>query len=566
MKKTNNHSSDKTKTTVSSKKTIETIAQENFLDSGLIAYNFLQDAQTAKDKGQVLFFDTSDPMPIPGVAYSGQMSGAGLLKNTRWLTFNIPAIDALSRSNPLVKKAVNYLSSKPLINGIDINSSELESEEIYQVNRYIKNMYSSLKSWLSKGITYGGSGGLLWFRGDDNRDLTQPLIVSKIKKNSFMGVKPLARWYQIEPDLQSPLIQTVDPDRGITDARLVGMPEYYNVSLDGGMVGNPKRSQLKVHVSRLLIYNAEMPSYIETQIERYWGASIVEFAWNDLNIDYRLWRATAKTAEKNNLGVLKIDGLGLAGANMTVSAKNRYAGRMSLIKESSANGVIAIDGKDAFEFASAVMSGYGDILGINNSRLAGSFRVPVSVLFPGEKSDDEDRLYLQSQAELQDIQEFYLRPAYEQLIPCIIKSEIGKSVKDINFMFNPIETQTLKDKADMFKTMADGFETLKRIGVADTSTLIRMLDDINKNPLNISQNMNKDYRKKIVDDAKKGIFYTDMYEKIEIAKTLNQMQQDGDGVGGISSPKSEVGNGGGNPKDSKKPLKRNVLNPDKGKK
>jgi len=523
------------------------------------------------NKGENTFFDTVDNMPLPTMNYSGQGDNRSLLlKNTRWITFNIPIIDALSRSNPLVKKAVNYLSSKPLINGIDINSAQLGSEEIYTITNFYKKLYPSLKSWLSKGITYGGSGGLLWFVGDDNRDLTQPLIISKIKKNSFYGIKPLSRWYQIEPDLQSGLIQNVDESKGITDARLVGMPEYYNVSLDGGMIGQPKRSQMKVHVSRLLIYNAEMPSYIETQIERYWGASIIELAWNDLNIDNRLWRATTKTAEKNNLGVLNIDGLGLAGAQMSNSAKNRYAGRMSLIKESSTNGVVAIDSKDKFEFASAVLNGYGDILGFNNSRLAGSFKVPVSVLFPGEKSDDEDRLYLQSQAELQDAQEFYIRPALEILLPIIIKSELGKTIKNVYFTFNPIETQTLKDKADMFYTMSQGLEVLKRIGATDTLGVIKMLDDVNKNPLNISQNLNKAYVEKIKADSEKGIYYTDMFEKVEVAKSLNQLQGQGDekkGISGIESPESDVGGAkGGNPKNKEKPLKRNLLNPDKGKK
>ena len=569
-----------TKEISSNKKGVETEIQDNIMDNNLIAYQFYKDMMADNDKkGNVMFFDTTDPLSIPTTTYGSSEINRGLMvKNTRWITFNIPAIDALSRGNPLVKKAVNYLSSKPLINGIDINSSEMDSQQTYTVNRIYKNLYASLRSWLSKGINYGGSGGLLWFQGDDNRNLQEPLILSKVKKDSFRGIKPLSRWFQIEPDLKSSLIQDVDPKRGINDARMVGMPEYYNVSLDGGMAGDNTRKQYKVHVSRLIIFNAEMPSFIETQIERYWGASIIELAWADLNIDHRLWRATAKSLDKNNMGVYKIDGLGLAGSQMSTSQRNKYAIRMSLLKESSAQNVLAIDGRDSFEFANAALSGYSDILNINHSRLAGSFRVPLSVLFPGEKSDDEDKLYLQSLQELQDIQELYLRPALNVILPVIIKSEIGKTISDINYTFNPIETQTLKDKADMFKIMAEGLETLKRIGAIDTSSAINMVDDINKNPLNISQNINVKYRELIMKEAEQGIFHTDISDKIDLAEALNQFNQEGGsdngkklsgkqkGFAGSTNLQSEVRVAeGGNPKNQNRPMKRHSLNEDKGK-
>ena len=548
---------------------IETKEIYNITDQDLIGFSFLRDMNGNKNKDQIQFFDTIDSVPVSVASYgTGDINRSSMLRNTRWITFNIPTIDMLSRSNPLVKKAVNYLSSKPLMNGIDINSKELDTEEVYKVMQFFKNLYSSLRQWLSKGINYGGSGGILWFTGDDNRDLTEPLVLSKIKKGSFSGIKPLSRWFQIEPDLESPLIQNVDAKRGIYDARMIGMPEYYNVALDGGLIGQGKRKQYRVHISRLIIYNAEMPSFIETQIERYWGASIIELAWNDLNIDYKLWRSTAKTLDKNNMGVYKIDGLGLAGSTMSTSQRNKFAGRMALLKEGESYGVVAVDGKDNFEFVQAVLTGYSDIMNIDFRRLAGSFRVPLSVLFPGEKSDDEDKLYLQSLSEIQDSQELYIRPALNIILPVIIKSELGKTIKDLNFTFNPIETQTLKDKADMFKTMSEGLEILKRIGAIDTSTAIRMVDDINKNPLNISQNITEGYREKIMDEAKDGIFHTQISETIEIAEVTSALAaENGKGISGGKNPADNAKrtSKGGNPKVTTKPIERNVMNRNKAK-
>jgi len=156
---------------------IETKEIYNITDQDLIGFSFLRDMNGNKNKDQIQFFDTIDSVPVSVASYgTGDINRSSMLRNTRWITFNIPTIDMLSRSNPLVKKAVNYLSSKPLMNGIDINSKELDTEEVYKVMQFFKNLYSSLRQWLSKGINYGGSGGILWFTGDDNRDLTEPLV------------------------------------------------------------------------------------------------------------------------------------------------------------------------------------------------------------------------------------------------------------------------------------------------------------------------------------------------------------------------------------------------------
>jgi hypothetical protein len=54
---------------------------------------------------------------------------------------------------------------------------------------------------------------------------------------------------------------------------------------------------------------------------------------------------------------------------------------------------------------------------------------------------------------------------------------------------------------------------------------------------------------------------------MELAAQLNQMQEEnGKGTSGVPSPASDKGKEtGGNPKQGTKPLKRDVLNPEKGK-
>lgn len=556
-----------------SKKEINNEVVDRFIDNDLIAYSFYQDLMDSNKDNPDVFFDNTSNVPVSTTTYGNQNISRNLLiKNTRWITFNIPAIDQLSRSNQFVKNAVNYLSSKPLINGVDINVSDLTSAETFQVKSFVKNLYLPLKTWLSKGITYGGSAGLLTFIGDDNRDLDKPLIISKIKKDSFAGIKPLSRWFQIEPDLQSSLIQGVDPNRGIYTAEMVGMPEYYNVNLSGGMIGDPSRANLKVHISRLIIFNEELPSYIETQVERYWGASIIEVAWENLMSDQKLWKATTKAFEKNNMAKMGIDGLGLTASETSGHTRKLIASRMSVLKDGSKSGVALFDKKDNFEFVNAVLGGYSDILQINERRLAGAFKgVPTWVLFPDNQKIDKDVLHLQSLPVLQDYQEYHIRPALNKLLPVIIKSLFNKTILNINFVFNPIETQTLKDKSDVFKSMSEAVSNLYEIGL-DKASVLRMVDDFNKNPENISQNIHEGYREQIIKDAEQGIYHTQVSDQIELAKTLNHIsdenaddENDTKGFSGVEHPLSKSGGEkGGNPKKRKSLFKKNKLNPKKG--
>lgn len=561
-----------TKTTSSQPKTLSStkpkqkpIEIQSIIDEyGLnyMEYSFMSDARENKSNKQ-MFFDSDNMVAL-------DPNSAVRDRSQRWITFNIPAIDTLSRSNPFVKKAVNYLSSKPLVNGIDINfnTSKINSEQMFEILQFDKNLYTSKKDVLSKGYLYGGSAGLMWFDGEENEEsLKKPLVITKIKKNSFLGIKPLSRWFQVEPALEKGLIEEVGEDTGFLDARVIGLPKYYHVSLSGGLAGDVKNSKFVVHASRLLLYNTETPSYIESQIERYWGASLIELAWNDLVQDKRLWTATTKSAEKNNMAVLSVDGLSLAG-NVNSGVRKKVMSRMELIKMGSSKNVVPIDGKDKFEFVQAVLNGQADILKLNNSRLAGALKVPVSVLYPNVEADKEDSSYIQSLAELNDTQERVLREWYRVLLPVIVKSITGITVKNLMFSFNPIETATLKEKAEVAKLNSETLKNLWDIDWIDIESGIKAIDDLGKDPAMLSQNITQEYREHVKQLRTKGDFVTSSKIKIEVAEELNQQKANSQGVAGVESPASSIGGKalGGNPKEGAKPLKRNVLNPEKGKK
>jgi phage-related protein (TIGR01555 family) len=566
-KKKNN--SSRTETPISSHDipVITTELLDKVADNQLnMQYNFYYD----KDKQSSMLFDSISDLPLTNTGSMDPNRAIGI-RNSRWITFNIPAIDALSRSNPYVRKASKYLATKALQNGIDLNSprNQLSSEEELIVHEFLKKQYGAKRDVLSKGYIYGGSAGLMWFSDQqDPESLKKPLIIKDIKKGSYLGIKPLARWFQVEPALDKGLIKKVGPGTGFSKANKIGMPMYYHVNLSGGLAGDQTRGEFLVHASRLLLYNEDQPSFIETQIERFWGPSSIEVAWNDLSKDSRLWGAVTKSAEKNNIGVLKINGLALA-TQVNENVLNRFEARMALMKNGSANNVIPIDDKDDFQFVSSSFAGMNEILRINNSRVAGAYRVPVGLFFPTSEGDDEDKSYMASHTELVDNQNRIVRDWYDVELAVIIKSEIGRTIKNLMYSFNPIENQTQKERAEMAEINSKTIKNLYEIGAIDKASSIKMTDVIGKDPSYLSQNINEKYREYVLNNAKSGNFETSNSDQIEVAKTLNQLKGDDEkGLAGVSSPQSKIEGKlkGGDPQVKKKPLKNQNLNPEKDKK
>jgi len=277
---------------------IDNVPQRYVIDYALVDYKINKDIEE-KTKDQKQFFDNSMEAQISASMVSNPISQG---TNRRGITWNIPRLDLIWRSSPYVKRSVDWLSSKLLINGIDINSPDrdIESEELSSTQQFFKKLYRPMQKMAEWGFVYGGAGAMIVIKGRQSEsDLKKPLDVRTVKKGEFIGLKPLARWYQIEPALDKGLISEISEENGIYDADLIGQPEYYRVNFSGGLSGfsgNNSKSiqdngfkmqgqQYLVHRSWLLIFNPYSLSHIESQIERYWSSSIIETASVDMECD-----------------------------------------------------------------------------------------------------------------------------------------------------------------------------------------------------------------------------------------------------------------------------------------
>ena len=83
-----------------------------------------------------------------------------------------------------------------------------------------------MKDASAKAYTYGGGAALICFSRDTEEDLKTPLVITAIK-DSFVGLKPLSRWYGIEQALELGLITEVGAGTGFNDAYMLGSQKYY---------------------------------------------------------------------------------------------------------------------------------------------------------------------------------------------------------------------------------------------------------------------------------------------------------------------------------------------------
>ncbi len=548
------------------------------LDDGLVGYMAVQELKEVNQNNPKQFFDNNmvvqqsinmvtSPQPISG--------------STRAITWNAPALDRIWRRSPYVTRAVDWLSSKLFIKGIDINTHDeaVLSKELDIVQQEIKNLYPSLQKMAENGYVYGGGALLKIIRNKKSKqDLEKPLNIKDIKKGDFEGLRYLARWYQIEPALDYKMIQLEDigEETGITDANLIGTPMYYRVNLSGGLVGysgrndqdikgseyKPQGDRLLVHKSWLYIFNPYSLSHIETQIERYWSSSIIEKASVDMERHEIIWSATAKSAVKNNIGIVNIHGYDSTILNE--HSKKVMNDKIETMKYTTNHGLLVFGEKDKFAFAQSSLVGNEKAIEQSKKQIATAFGVPVNVLF-GENEPFDEETYMQSLFGVENTQEKIVRPIFIDLIKIVYKSQFGKMIKSFYFDFKPIITLSQKSKAEVMNIMIEVLTKAHEAGFISTIDGINMLNDLGNNPSNIFHQLSEDYIDMIKKGAEDGTPITANWFKIELAKALNQFQNKG--LSGVESPESSTGrvNKGGDPTKSTKVLPRHSLNKQKGK-
>ena len=456
----------------------------------------------------------------------------------RNLSWQIPKQDAIMRDIPYFDKGSSWKATRALINGIDLNSRTLESDDLNDIKDEISSLFAPLHKVIKLGDFNGASAGMLVFSDCvDEGDYEKPLKIGTIKKGSFKGIKPLTRFYQIIPALDKGLVTKVSDEIGIYSANEIGQPTYYRVNISGE--NEAQHKWFKVHRSRVLWYASIELTWIEKRVELYGGPSLLERCYTDFARYESLVAQVNKLAQRSNVPILNIKGLPQASLNNTTFVTRVMAKIKSINYTASAGNMVILGDKDreSFKFETANFGQLIEILKHERQNLASAIEAPTSVLF-NEPDDNDEDIYL---TKIKEIQEGKLRSWFTLLIPILSKHLFGKMIKDFNFKFKSLEFVSEKDKAERLKVVGEILHQLYEDEVIDILSYQAMLKVAMENISDMPHEITEEYIDYLVRESKADADnpMTKKRRDIEVAIALNHINQENVGNGGGTSNKVE---------------------------
>lgn len=363
-----------------------------------------------------------------------------LLEGTEYpltrLTQNYTLLNSLYRSHWIGRKIIDCIPEDMMKNWITIQT-QLEPDEMKRFDKLLRTtrVQRDILQGLKLGRLYGGAGAVMIIEGHEDI-LDQPLDYDAIMPGSFKGLIIGDRWIGLTPtgDLIS---DVTSPD--------FGLPEYYSWVTDEFTV--------KVHHSRVLRFTGRELPPLEKYTEQQWGASEFEVVFDELKKrDNTSWNI-AQLVFMANLSIFKLDGLGELFAVGDEQAQKDLFNSLTLQNILKSNMGALILGKDD-EYANYqyTFSGLNDIYESFMLDVAGAAEMPVTKLFgrapAGLNSTGESDMqnYYNTVEQKQTAQ---LEPVLDKLLPIMFISEFGAVPDDLDYVFNPMQTPSDDDLANI---------------------------------------------------------------------------------------------------------------------
>lgn len=340
-------------------------------------------------------------------------------------------------------KICNTKSYEMVKAGIDLRS-EVSPDKVSIVEKELKNFDNSLSDAANWGFAFGLGACLIYLKGELNeKSLATPLDMGLVIKDSFVGLKTIVRWQGIMP-IGGKYVTTADVEKGYASVEDLGEPLYYDVCF----LNTAKH--FKVHRSRLILFNGYKLPGIENTIEQGAGVSEVERLWLPLlnylaTINYV--QNMLQISQQRVLFLSEGDRIGL----MTAEGQADFQKAMNMIsKNADVNNLLVLDQNDEFDYKSANFANVDKIINSAQEDLAAAANMPLNKLF-GKSPTGLNNSSKENLTDFYDyilrLQNIYLRPAYEKLIPIIYKSKFGEDIKEFSFDFKSLFMPDEEEKA-----------------------------------------------------------------------------------------------------------------------
>ena len=435
---------------------------------------------------------------------SGTFRRSGLTRETELLT-------TAYRENWIAKRIID-MPCEDMTRAWYKLSTSLPEREVHTLKRL--EAKHSVKQEIANAIRwarlYGGSLALIVLRGEEDR-LDLPLDPDVLLPGCFQGLLVLDRAQGIEPS-QELVADLDDPDFGLPryytveletggglnselSAAAGEIPRQARDNTEGGnMVWNGTNSSrvrslhygrddigvsrlwprpglsdrpgpsanicygtVKIHHSRVLRFVGRELPYMEMVAENYWGASELEHIWDELQKRNATSANIAQLVFQANITTLKMGHLGQHLAMGT--EKQRQEALQAMETENrlrTSFGLQIMNKDDSLENHSYSFGGLSEIYEAFMMDMAGAAEIPATKLFgrspEGMNSTGEADLrnYYDMIAQMQ---ERYLRPALEKLVPVMAISCWGYAPEDMEIIFEPIMTSSPAEKAELVQKM-----------------------------------------------------------------------------------------------------------------
>jgi len=369
---------------------------------------------------------------------SGTYRRSGLTSNTELLTVTY-------RENWLAKKIID-MPSEDMTRAWYSLSTSLPEEDLYDLKQLeakhsVKQEITNAIRW---GRLYGGALAVMILRGEESV-LDQPLDYDLLLPGCFQGLLVLDRAQGIEPSMEL-VTDLDDPD--------FGLPMYYTVNLE-----MEDLHAVKVHHSRVLRFIGRELPWTETVAENYWGASELEHIWEELQKRSATSANIAQLVFQANITTLK---MGRFGEHMAYGSEVQQKKILQAIEQENrmrtSYGLQVLNAEDTMETHSYSFGGLSEIYEAFMMDMAGAAEIPATKLFgrspQGMNSTGEADLrnYYDMIAQLQ---ERYLRPALEKLLPVMAISCWGYVPEDLEIVFQPVMTMTPEERAERADKLSD---------------------------------------------------------------------------------------------------------------
>lgn len=384
-------------------------------------------------------------------AFSNPMARLGydtpnLLEGTEYplvrITQNYTLLNSLYRSHWIARKIIDCIPEDMMKNWITLQT-QLEPDEIKRFDKLLRTtrVQKDLLRGLKLGRLYGGAAAVVIIEGHEDI-LDQPLDYDSIMPGSFKGLIVGDRWIGINPGSET-IEDVTNPD--------FGLPEYYFWGTD--------QFTTKVHHSRVLRFTGRELPPIETYTEMLWGSSEIEVVFDELKKrDNTSWNI-AQLIFQANLSIFRLDGLGELFAVGDEQAQKDLYNSMTLQNILKSNmGALVLGKDDEYENYQYSFGGLNDIYESFMLDVAGATEIPVTKLFgrapagmnaTGE-SDMQNYYNL-----IEQRQSSQLEPILDKLLPILFVSEFGAIPDDLDYVFNPIETPSDDDLANIVDKKAN---------------------------------------------------------------------------------------------------------------